>query len=130
MHHFAVIATLLAGLWAAMPTARAAESYDNCTGFIDSLPATISTQGTWCLRKDVSTSMTSGIAITVAANNVTVDCNDFKIGGLAAGNDSSAFGIFTDRQNVTVRHCSIRGFFYGIYLIGAGNLIEDNLLDN
>ena len=34
-----------AGL-AARPAA-AAQSYDNCTGFIDSLPATISTQGVW-----------------------------------------------------------------------------------
>ena len=25
----------------------AAEGYDNCTGFIDSLPATVTTQGTW-----------------------------------------------------------------------------------
>ncbi|HEY0660644.1 MAG TPA: hypothetical protein VGD21_04900 [Lysobacter sp.] len=47
----------LGGLYA-MP-AFATESYDNCNGFIDTLPATISTQGTRCLRKDLSTAMKS-----------------------------------------------------------------------
>ncbi|HEY0661023.1 MAG TPA: hypothetical protein VGD21_06870 [Lysobacter sp.] len=65
---------------------QAAESYDNCTGFIETLPATISTQGTWCLKHDVGTAITEGNAVTIAANNVTLDCNDFKIGGLAVAN--------------------------------------------
>ena len=46
-------ATLVLALAAAAPAAQAAESYDNCTGFIDSLPATISTHGVWCLRKNL-----------------------------------------------------------------------------
>lgn len=114
----------------ALPAA-AAESYDNCTGFIDSVPATISTQGTWCLRKDLSTGMASGQAITIAANNVTVDCNGYKLGGLAAGAGTAAQGILADdRLNVTVRHCNIRGFLYGLLLeVGGGHLVEDNRLD-
>ncbi len=113
-------------------TARAAQSYDSCAGFIDSLPATITTQGVWCLRKDLATSMASGNAITVATNNVTIDCNDFKIGGLGAGNASATMGIHAqNRQNVTVRHCNIRGFYMGIVLYqGSGHLVEDNRLDN
>ena len=116
-----------------IPThAKAAQSYDNCTNFIDSVPATISTQGVWCLRKDVSTGVTSGSAINIQANNVTIDCNDFKLGGLSAGNESQASGIRADgRQNITVRNCNIRGFNYGILLYGgAGQLIENNRLDN
>jgi len=112
--------------------AIAAESYDNCTGFVDSVPATIATQGVWCLRKDLSTAMASGAAITIAANNVTLDCNDFKLGGLAAGDTSQARGVTADdRENVTIRHCNIRGFYRGINIGGgAGHLIEDNRLDN
>jgi parallel beta-helix repeat protein len=112
--------------------ANAAQSYDNCNNFIESLPATISTQGVWCLHKDMATNIASGFAIDVQANNVTIDCNDFKIGGLAAGNSSVALGIYaTGRQNVTVRHCGIRGFFSGIYVDGgSGHLVEDNRLDN
>ena len=123
---------LVAGLFTAPGSARAAESYDNCTGFIDSLPAAIGTQGVWCLRKNLATNITTGHAIEIAANNVTIDCNDFKIGGLAAGDSSNAHGIYANtRQNVTVRHCNIRGFHYGIRLdVGAGHLVEDNRLDN
>jgi len=121
---------LLAGACIA-PQAHAAESYDNCVGFIDSLPATVGTQGTWCLRKDLSTAMASGNAIEVAASNVTIDCNHFKVGGLAAGIGTAATGVYADhRINVTVRNCAIRGFRVGIRLVGgAGHLVEDNRLD-
>lgn len=129
---FLAATLLLIGSIFVSPSTYAAQSYDNCTGFIDTLPASISTQGTWCLRKDVSTGITSGNAITIATNNVTIDCNHFKIGGLAAGNTSLALGIeASNRQNAAVRHCTIRGFYKGIVLLGgAGHLVEDNRLDN
>ena len=130
----AALLPLLLPMLAAMPagSARAAESYDACAGFIDSVPATITTQGVWCQRKDLSTAIANGAAITIATNNVTIDCNGFKLGGLAAGNGSNAYGILaSNRQNATVRNCNIRGFNYGIYLNGgAGHLVEDNRLDN
>jgi parallel beta-helix repeat protein len=127
----ALAAVLLAGPFHTQP-ARAAESYDNCAGTISSLPAVITTQGVWCLKSDLSTNITSGYAIAIQTNNVTVDCNDFKLGGLAAGNGSAAIGIYANnRQNTTVRHCNVRGFYYGIDLYdGAGQLVEDNRLDN
>lgn len=110
--------------------ARAAQSYDNCAGYIDTLPATIATQGVWCLRHDLSTSITTGAAITIAANNVTVDCNDFKIGGLAAGAQSSAKGIVANsRLNGVVRNCNVRGFQYGLFFSGGGHLVEHNRFD-
>ena len=129
-HLFATL-LLLAGLIAAPPSARAAQSYDNCTGFIDTLPASIGTQGTWCLRHDVTTAITSGNAITINTNNVTIDCNDFKVGGLQAGTSSGAVGIHANgRLNATVRHCNVRGFQIGIDLEnGGGHLVEDNRLD-
>jgi len=121
-----------AGLWLAAGHARAAESYDNCMGFIDSVPATISTQGTWCLRKDLSTAMASGAAVTVATNNVTLDCNDFKLGGLQAGAGTLTDGILANsRANITVRHCNVRGFYQGVFLGGdaGGHLVEDNRVE-
>lgn len=123
-----IMLALLPVLWLAtsLPV-TAAESYDNCTGFVDSLPATITKQGTWCLRKDLATSINSGSAITIAAHNVTLNCNDFKVGGLGAGDNSNAIGIFADdRVNATVRQCNIRGFRYGTSMSGGGHIIEDN----
>src|SRR5690606_2774500 len=64
---------LLGGLLAVPSPARAAETYNTCAGFIDSAPATISKQGVWCLRKNLSTNISSGNAITIATNNVTID---------------------------------------------------------
>jgi hypothetical protein len=123
--------SMLAALVASVPMpARAAESYDNCTGNITTLPATISTQGTWCLKQDVSTAITSGVAITIATNNVILDCNDFKVGGLAAGVGTNTIGIqAVSRVNAIVRNCSVRGFQTGIQLIGDGHLIEDNRVE-
>lgn len=123
---------LVAGGLAIPVRAHAAQSYDNCAHFIDSVPATISTQGVWCLRQDLSTSISTGIAIQITTNNVTLDCNDFKLGGLGAGSASHTYGIYSqDRQNITVRNCSVRGFYQGIYVYGgAGHLVEHNRLDN
>lgn len=111
--------------------ACAAESYDSCAGTITSLPATISTPGVWCLKTDLSTAMSSGVAITINANNVTIDCNHFRLGGLAAGLGTSATGIgATGRVNATVRNCNVRGFLNGIYLDGDGHVAEDNRMDS
>jgi hypothetical protein len=129
---FPVAAVALAAALSATPAARAARSYDNCTGFIDSVPATISTQGTWCLRKDLSTAVATGVAIAVNTNNVTIDCNDFKLGGLGAGFGTEAIGIEASaRANITVRNCSIRGFQFGVRFLGAGSghVVEDNRFD-
>jgi len=124
---------LASALLASPRVADAAESYDNCSAFITSLPAVIATQGTWCFNKDLNTAITSGTAITINTNNVTIDCNNFKLGGLAAGIGTSTFGIAAnDRANITVRHCNIRGFIEGIDLLGSsssGHIVESNRLD-
>lgn len=112
--------------------AAAAESYGNCKSFIATLPAVISSQGTTCMNKDLATSIESGAAISITAHNVTLDCNDFKLGGLAAGTDTLTDGIVADaRLNVTLRNCNIRGFARGVAFTGAGSghVLEDNRFD-
>lgn len=127
----AVFVLIPLGLALASPSANAAESYESCSGFITSLPATITTQGTWCLDQDLSTTLTSGNAITIATNNVTLDCNHFKLGGLGAGLGTQANGVFAAaRQNVTVRNCNIRGFYVGAILDGAGHVLEDSRFES
>jgi hypothetical protein len=112
--------------------ARAAQSYDNCTGFIDALPAIITSPGTWCLRKDLNTAAWQGDAILIVAHDVTLDCNHHKIGGLGAGAGTQAIGVHgMQRDFLRVRRCNIRGFATGIHLgPGHGLRIEDNRLDS
>jgi hypothetical protein len=120
-----LLATCL--LWSSPRDAAAAESYDNCSGFITSLPAVVTTQGVWCLDRHLETAITSGSAITINTNNVTIDCNDFKLGGLQAGVTTLARGITANgRLNTTVRNCNVRGFGTGIDASGGGIVVEDN----
>jgi parallel beta-helix repeat protein len=129
---FSAGAPLMVSLLLAPTPALAAQSYDSCAGrYIESLPAVIATPGTWCLHKDLGTLITAGNAIDIQASNVTLDCNDFKIGGLGAGNGSQAVGVHaSEKSNITLRQCNIRGFFTGIFLYrGTGHLVEDNRLD-
>ena len=114
----------------------AAESYDNCTGFITSVPASISTPGTWCMNSDLTAANVS-VAIFIAANNITIDCNGFKL--VAGSGASSATGIMSGSHvNTTVRHCDIRGFQMGVSLMSTASTtetadssgtIEDNRFD-
>jgi parallel beta-helix repeat protein len=77
----------------------------------------------------LATSLASGNAITVLANDVTLDCNGFKIDGTAAGAGTKTMAIRANsRFDVTVRHCNVQGFYFGVYLYGAtgGHVVEDN----
>lgn len=110
--------------------ATAAPSYDACDGFIEALPAVIGTQGTWCLDANLATALTSGIAIEVVTNNVTIDCTGHKIGGLSAGPLTETVGVqAVERINVTVTGCNLRGFKSAILLSGAGHLVERNRIE-
>jgi hypothetical protein len=127
---------LLALACVAPGRAVAAEGYDSCTGYITSLPAILASEGTWCLKQDLATSISSGYAITINTNNVTIDCNGFKVGGLGAGPNTSAFGIVAgNRFHVTVRNCTVRGFNMGIWLSAStassagDHVVEDNRVD-
>ena len=124
-------ATVLALVALTLPSghAKAADAFDNCTGFIDSLPVVISTQGVWCLRQNLATAVTFGNAIDVQTNNVTIECNGFKVGNLGAGTASIAVGISAEsRRNITVRGCNFRGFGLAVAVggTGSGHIVEDN----
>ena len=96
-----------------------AETID-CTA-ITSLPYTINTQGVYCLTGNLSTSIASGNAITIDTNNVIIDMNGYKLGGLAAGDGTETNGIYAfQRKNITIRNGVIRGFYRGVYLHAGG----------
>jgi hypothetical protein len=125
-------AALLALGLAAWASAAAAET-TACLP-ITSVPVIITQQGVYCFTGDVETAITAGGAITIATNNVTIDLNGHKLGGLAAGAGTTAAGIIAnERQNITVKNGIVRGFLVGISLRGAGSsqghVVEDVRLD-
>src|SRR6185436_5060329 len=104
---------------------------------INSLPTSITTQGIYCLNSDFALNLGAGAAISIETNNVVIDLNGHKIGNLAAGTGTFANGIYGfQRQNVTIRNGTLRGFRYGIVLLddppfttSQGHLIEDVRFD-
>lgn len=119
---------------AALPllAAPALAETTQCTEIV-ALPATISAQGVYCVKRDLETSIGSGNAITINANSVTIDLNGFRLGGLGGGPGTQASGIFANNQkNITIRNGTIRGFFRAIQLAGttgSGHRIEDMRVD-
>ena len=130
--HLAILALALAALCIPASGASAASSYDSCVGFIDVVPIVISTPGRWCLRQNITTSDSAVYAINIATNNVTIDCNGFRLSNLPAGIGTRSSGIVAFQANaqVTVRNCMIEGFAYGTYIAtnppGTGYVIENN----
>ena len=114
---------------AVLPFAYVHAETVNCTA-ITSLPAVITVQGIYCFTGNLSTAMTVGNAIDIQTNNVVLDLNGFKLGGLAAGLGTFANGIIaSNRQNITIKNGTVRGFISGIALadVGAsqGHIVED-----
>lgn len=124
----APLALALAALAAGSPSpARAGEGTDNCTGFITAIPATIATQGVWCLSADLSMSQANWHAIEVEAPNVTVDCNGHRLVSTAGAANFSIAVRSMENVNTTVRDCSIHDFAMGVAIGGGGgHLVEDN----
>src|SRR5262245_46909899 len=115
-----VFGLLLVVIVGAATPASAAESYDSCVGDINTVPTVITTPGTWCLRHNVITNATSIRAVDIRTNNVTIDCNGFRLADAQAGPSTLSNGITTNGSysNVTVRNCTIIGFNFGILLTG------------
>lgn len=126
---WAALAGLAALLLSAPLPASAGKGRDNCVGWIDSLPAQLNTQGTWCMRGNLTTAATSGGGgIQVNLNNVVVDCNGYRIENTSPGNRSTGVSITGD--NHIVRNCDVRGFFAGMLVSGENNTLEDNVLQD
>jgi hypothetical protein len=111
----------LAGIACAFHAGAARAEVQDCIE-ITAVPAIISQQGVHCFKQDLATSITSGNAITVSVPNVVIELNGYKLGGLAGGSSSQAYGIHAvDRQNVTIRNGTIRGFNRNIFLEASGD---------
>ncbi len=105
-------------VWLGLAQAAQAQTV-NCVE-IAALPAVISEPGVYCLKRNVSLSMSDGIPIEVLASNVTIDFNGFKIGNMPAGEETLAMGVGVfERRNVVLRNGNLRGFMMSIGLLAS-----------
>jgi hypothetical protein len=94
---------------------------------IGTVPYYITAPGTYCLTKNIATSTQSGSAITIIADDVTLDCNGHTLSNSLAGN--LATGVASnDTSDVVVKNCMIRNFKSGILFSTNHNNIT--LADN
>ncbi|GEM_PF-3470077 len=101
----------------------------SCSAYIDTLPYTISAPGTYCLRKDLTSSDYIG-GVVVYASDVTVDCRNRSM-AVAAGTDrNGTTGVYLDMgvSRSTVQNCSLNGFDIGVRtpFDGVDNAVRNN----
>jgi hypothetical protein len=125
-------AALVAASFISAPRSALAQS--NCDQFIYSVPTVIYSPGLYCLANDISTSLTSGAAVQINSDDVTLDLNRHTLDGLPAGKGTGATGIFGDQRSMVVRNGTVRGFSNGMVLGNTGlptsaiNNVVENVL--
>ena len=78
-------------------------------------PMTITQPGIYVLQQDIIYNG-SGAAITINASNVTLDLNGYQIIGPGTPRNT-AIGVYArNRDQITIRNGTVRGFMYGIYI--------------
>ena len=93
MSLFVLLGLLLMLAWPR--SAHAAESYANCTNVITTLPVTITAQGILSPRVGpTATASTTIKAITIKAENVTLDCKRFRAQRDSAAWPPIAYGVY------------------------------------
>jgi hypothetical protein len=130
------MAVAAVGLWLS-PSAIMADETLLCNFVIKSLPYTVAVPGHYCFVGNLLTPMTSGNAITINADAVVLDLNNFILAGDPAGPGTLTNGIYAEgHKYITIRNGHIRGFYTGINLTAvvtgssAGHLVENNRVEH
>jgi hypothetical protein len=115
------------------PAFAAAQS-PGCTFEFTSLPYTINSSGTYCLKNTMFTNLSSGAAITVGGGyQVVVDLRGYALINVP-GTTSTAVGVLgLNKSNVTVRNGRIQSFKSGVTLDGPNsysNVVENVEVDS
>ena len=127
-------AMILAAIGLFYTAATAQAEISNCQ-VLKTAPVTISSEGIYCLKSDIGTLIPTGAAVTIKADNVTLDLNGFSVLGDVTNPGNRTFGIVAENQrNITIRNGRVSGFFTGVALTGqnvngtstsSGHLIEN-----
>jgi parallel beta-helix repeat protein len=86
----------------------------------------ISSNGVYLLKQDICSSKN---CIVINSDNVELDCDKHTIFGPEYG---FSLGIsFTNRSDITIKNCFIKGFSNGVYIGGSiNNIIIHNTIDS
>ena len=88
------------------------------------IPLTINESGSYYFTEDINSADT---AITVAADDVTIDLAGFTLAGPDSGTN---YGIYmSGRSNVEIRNGTVRDFYYGIYENSSSGLAGHRVID-
>jgi hypothetical protein len=82
---------------------------------ISTLPYTITTPGFYYLTGNLNYSSTTGNAITINADDVTLDLMGFALTGPGAATGTVEAITISGRTNVEVRNGTVRNFFVGVH---------------
>ncbi|MBW8311548.1 MAG: hypothetical protein K0M64_05880, partial [Rhizobium sp.] len=105
---------MLKELLGAAAVALAATPALACTP-VASLPAVLDAPGSYCLTGDLSTAISQGAAITLASDDIHLDCGGLKIEGSAAAAAPTPPRISPGQQdNLQVWRCTLEGLRTGI----------------
>ncbi|MEM8994364.1 MAG: hypothetical protein AAGF23_06175 [Acidobacteriota bacterium] len=137
----AAAATLLAGFSASTALAAdgvteinmAAAAVGNITpGDSPGLPVTLSTEGSYILTGNLTTSSTGIDVIEITASHVTLDMNGFTISGPDAGSGNGVFAASVSTSNIEVRNGVVREMgSAGVRLAGfRARVINVRTVDN
>jgi len=90
-----------------------------CTA-ITAVPATLSSNGRYCLTQDVSMGGTSGAAITIDADAVALDLQGHTVRGSGAANVSTVGINVAGHKYFDIGNGSIAGFSRGVAVVADG----------
>jgi len=90
-----------------------------CTA-ITAVPATLSSNGRYCLTQDVAMGGTSGTAITIDADAVTLDLQGHTVRGNGAANVSTVGINVAGHKYFDIGNGSIAGFSRGVAVVADG----------
>ena len=112
----------------ASPAAAFAQS---CTT-INAIPAGITAPGKYCLARDFTVNLASGVAIGIGTNDVTIDCDGHMLKNLSTAADNGSVAIkAVGRNNIVIENCRvIGGWMNGIDLEQSNTVANKNYYIN
>lgn len=111
MKQLLVVSVLSLAAQFAPGEAQAQSSAPPCS-MISSLPVVINEPGNYCMAVNATVNITTGQAILIDANDVTLDCQNYTLTNEAASATGSSAGIrATNRHNLLIRNCRVMGGF-------------------